>query len=147
MTVESVREIEIRILIDLKIIDCYYYLLSQDDEPDIPLLEVTQFHFTAWPDHGVPSNTSVMLNIIRRVRKLHPYSDPAPLLVHCSAGVGRTGTFIVLDSMLERMKTEESFDIFEFVQRCRQERVLTVQTLVKYVLLHNRIAKECKKCI
>ena len=91
---------------------------------------MTQLHFTAWPDHGVPDNTSVMLNIIRRVRKLHPYSDPRPLLVHCSAGVGRTGTFIVLDSMLERMKTEKSFNIFEFVTNLRKGRISMVQTLV-----------------
>ena len=105
---------------------------KQDDEPHIPPFEVTQLHFTAWPDHGVPSNTSVMLNIIRRVRKLHAYSNPTPLMVHCSAGVGRTGTFIVLDSMLERMKKEKSFNIHEFVQQLREERVWMVQSLVKF---------------
>ena len=73
-----------------------------------------------------------MLNIIGRVRKLHLYSDPTPLLVHCSAGVGRTGTFIVLDSMLERMKTEESFNMLEFVQELRKKRVHTVQILVTH---------------
>ena len=92
---------------------------------------MTQLHFTAWPDHGVPSNTSIMLNIIRRVRKLHPYSDSRPLLVHCSAGVGRTGTFIVLDSMLERMNTEKSFNVLEFVQQLREQRVFMVQSLVR----------------
>ena len=91
---------------------------------------MTQLHFTAWPDHGVPSNTSIILNIIRRVRQLLPYSDPRPLLVHCSAGVGRTGTFIVLDTMLERMKTNKSFNIYEFIQQLREERVFTVQSLV-----------------
>ena len=106
----------------------------QSLEPDVSPLEVTQLHFTAWPDHGVPSNTSIMLNIIRRVRKLHPYSDSQPLLVHCSAGVGRTGTFIVLDSMLERMKNEKSINIFEFVQQLREERVFMVQSLVRKML-------------
>ena len=100
----------------------------------MPPLEVTQLHFTTWPDHGVPSNTSTMLNVIRRVRKLHPYSDTRPLLVHCSAGVGRTGTFIVLDSMLERMNTEKSFNILEFVQQLREQRVFMVQSLVRTVV-------------
>ena len=71
-----------------------------------------------------------MLRIIRYARKHHPYLDPHPLLVHCSAGVGRTGTFIVLDSMLERMKTEESFNVFNFVQQLRGQRVGMIQTLV-----------------
>ena len=110
----------------------------QTSEPGTLPLEVTQLHSTAWPDHGVPENMSVMLSIIRRVRRFHPYSSPKPLLVHCSAGVGRTGTFIVLDSMLERMKTEKSFNIFEFIWQLRAERVEMVQSLViaiTYVIL------------
>ena len=108
----------------------FYCIKIQGYEPGILPLEVTQLHFSAWPDHGVLSNTSVMLSLIRCVRKLHPYSDPSPLLVHCSAGVGRTGTFIVLDSMLERMKTENTFNIFSFVQQLRDQRVCMVQSLV-----------------
>ena len=91
---------------------------------------MTQFHFTSWPDHGTPSDGIAMSKFVKHVRKLHPYSDPRPLLVHCSAGVGRTGTFIVLDSMLERMKTEDSLNIYMFVKQLRHHRVLMVQTLV-----------------
>ena len=97
----------------------------------MPSLEVIQFHFIAWPDHGVPDNCAVMLNFVRRVRMLHPYSDPQPLLVHCSAGVGGTGAFIVLDSMLERMKAEDTLNIYNFVKSLRDQRVLMVQTLVR----------------
>ena len=92
---------------------------------------IRQFHFTIWPDHGVPNNCAVMLNFIRRVRKMHPYSNPCPLLVHCSAGVGRTGTFIVLDTMLERMKEEDTLNVYDYVKLIRQQRVLMVQTLVR----------------
>ena len=99
----------------------------------MPAHDVTQLHFVAWPDHGVPENCAVMLNFIRRVRKLHPYSDPNALLVHCSAGVGRTGAFIVLDSMLERMKTEDTLNVYEFVKQLREQRVLMVQTLVRFI--------------
>ena len=94
-------------------------------------LEVIQFHFVAWPDHGVPDNHALMLNFVRRVRKLHPYSNPCPLLVHCSAGVGRTGTFIVLDTMLERMEGEGTLNIYDYVKQLREQRVLMVQTLVR----------------
>jgi netrin-G3 ligand len=73
-----------------------------------------------------------MVNFIKRVRKTHPYSKQDLLLVHCSAGVGRTGTFITLDSMLERIKTENSVNIFEFVSNLRKQRVLMVQTSVRW---------------
>ena len=97
----------------------------------MPALDVIQLHFVAWPDHGVPDNCAVMVNFIRCVRKVHPYSDPNTLLVHCSAGVGRTGTFIVLDSMLERMKTKDTLNLYDFVKQLREQRVLMVQTSVR----------------
>ena len=106
-------------------------IVFQTSKPQLPPFEVTQFHFVAWPDHGVPDNCAVMLNFIRRVRKLHPYSDPCPLLVHCSAGVGRTGTFIVLDTMIERMKEEDTLNVYDYVKQLREQRVLMVQTLVR----------------
>ena len=69
------------------------------------------------------------------MRAVHPYSDPSTLLVHCSAGVGRTGTFIVLDSMLERMKTENTLNIYEFLQQLRVQRAQMVQTQVILTLI------------
>ena len=110
------------------------YPCFQDLEPDTQPFEVTLFHYLAWPDHGVPANAISMVNFIKRVRKTHPYSRQDLLLVHCSAGVGRTGTFITLDSMMERIKTEDTINIFEFVRDLRQQRVLMVQTSVSFLL-------------
>ena len=93
---------------------------------------MTLFHYLGWPDHGVPVNAISMINFIRRVRRSHPYSNTCTMVVHCSAGVGRTGTFITLDYMLERIKTDNSLNIFEFVTGLRKQRVLMVQTLVSY---------------
>ena len=110
------------------------HCLYQNEEPDTQPFEVTLFHYLAWPDHGVPANAISMVNFIKRVRKAHPYSSQDLLLVHCSAGVGRTGTFITLDSMMERIKAEDSINIFEFVTNLRKQRVLMVQTSVS--LMH-----------
>ena len=92
---------------------------------------MTQYHFTAWPDHGVPKFATSLITFIRRVQRGHNKNDGFPLLVHCSAGVGRTGTFVLLDSMLERIKSEDSVNVYEFLFNLRSKRVLMVQTLVR----------------
>ena len=94
-------------------------------------LKVSQHHFTSWPDHGVPKFATSLLSFIRRVQKEHNKDMGVPLLVHCSAGVGRTGTFITLDAMLERIKSEQSVNVYEFVKNMRKRRVLMVQTMVR----------------
>lgn len=66
--------------------------------------EIKHFQFTAWPDHGVPDHPTQLLMFVRRVRYANP-PDSGPVVVHCSAGVGRTGCFIVIDTMLERLRT------------------------------------------
>ena len=101
--------------------------LLQISNPSENSLEVTQFHYQTWPDHGVPTNAMSLVNFIKQVNKVHPPSHKYPLLVHCSAGVGRTGTFIVLDSMMQRIKTEENVNIFEFVMNLRTKRMRMVQ--------------------
>ena len=93
-------------------------------------MEVTHFFYLAWPDHGVPSNAMSLINFIERVRLSHPPSHPHPLLVHCSAGVGRTGTFIVLDMELQRIKDMGVVNVFGCVEKLRRQRVQMVQTLV-----------------
>lgn len=93
-------------------------------------LKVTQYHFISWPDHGVPKFATSLISFIRLVQKGHNKDLGKPLLVHCSAGVGRTGTFLTLDSMLERIKAEKSVNVYQFVWNMRQQRVLMVQTLV-----------------
>ena len=99
----------------------------QISNPGENLLEVTQLHYLNWPDHGVPTNAMSIVNFIKQVNKVHPSSHQYPLLVHCSAGVGRTGTFIVLDSMMQRIKAEGNVNIFEFVMKLRTKRMRMVQ--------------------
>ena len=93
-------------------------------------MKVTQLQYQAWPDHGVPTNAMSIVNFIKQVNKVHPSSHQYPLLVHCSAGVGRTGTFIVLDSMMQRIKAEGNITILEFLIKLRTKRMLMVQSEV-----------------
>lgn len=98
----------------------------------MPLL-VTHYHFLGWPDHGVPKFATSLVEFIRRVR--HGYVSESPILVHCSAGAGRTGTYITLDAMLERMKELDNINVYEFVRNMRAKRVQMVQTLVGFISL------------
>ena len=91
---------------------------------------MTHFHYTAWPDHGVPQFATSLIGFINRVQKSHDKSKPAPLLVHCSAGVGRTGTFVMLDTMIDRLRNEDSLNVYEFLKHMRGKRMYMVQTLV-----------------
>lgn len=105
-------------------------LISQNTLKSAPHLVITQYNFTAWPDHGVPKNSYTLISFIQRVQKLYNKKSSAPKLVHCSAGVGRTGTFILLDMMLEKMKEEDSIDVYAALCKLRRCRVKMVQTLV-----------------
>nr|CAH7755220.1 unnamed protein product [Callosobruchus chinensis] len=100
--------------------------------------EVKQLQFTAWPDHGVPDHPAPFLQFLRRVRSLNP-PEAGPIIVHCSAGVGRTGCFIVIDSMLERMRHEKTVDIYGHVTCLRAQRNYMVQTEDQYVFIHDAL--------
>ena len=63
--------------------------------------------FQAWPDHGVPSDPGCVLNFLHDVNKRQEDIPSAgPVVVHCSAGIGRTGTFIVIDMILDQIKRQ-----------------------------------------
>uniref|UniRef100_A0A4W5QGT8 Receptor-type tyrosine-protein phosphatase F n=1 Tax=Hucho hucho TaxID=62062 RepID=A0A4W5QGT8_9TELE len=100
--------------------------------------EVRQFQFMAWPDHGVPEYPTPTLAFLRRVKACNP-TDAGPMVVHCSAGVGRTGCFIVIEAMLERMKHEKSVDIYGHVTCMRAQRNYMVQTEDQYVFIHEAL--------
>ncbi|XP_020557863.1 receptor-type tyrosine-protein phosphatase F isoform X7 [Oryzias latipes] len=98
--------------------------------------EVRQFQFLAWPDHGVPEYPTPFLAFVHRVKACNP-QRAGPMVVHCSAGVGRTGCFIVIDAMLDRLKREKSVDIYGQVTCMRAQRNYMVQTEDQYVFIHD----------
>ena len=99
---------------------------------------VTQLQFTTWPDHGVPDETSGPISFVREVRS-YIRSEHGPIVVHCSAGVGRTGTFIAIDTLLQQIKEHHSVDIYGFACEMRQHRNHMIQTEAQYVFVHKAI--------
>ncbi|NXY04444.1 PTPRA phosphatase, partial [Pteruthius melanotis] len=99
---------------------------------------VTQFHFTSWPDFGVPFTPIGMLKFLKKVKTCNPQYAGA-IVVHCSAGVGRTGTFIVIDAMLDMMHAERKVDVYGFVSRIRAQRCQMVQTDMQYVFIYQAL--------
>lgn len=100
---------------------------------------IRQYHFLAWPDHGVPSSPLPLLHMIQAVETYHTQrvqelqqnsgtDNPprSPILVHCSAGIGRTGAFIIIHTALKKLreesKTFNDINMKELVSRIRQQR-------------------------
>uniref|UniRef100_A0A1I8PP92 protein-tyrosine-phosphatase n=1 Tax=Stomoxys calcitrans TaxID=35570 RepID=A0A1I8PP92_STOCA len=96
---------------------------------------VVHFYFKKWPDHGCPTDPMNLITFVRKVKaeKIPSYS---PIVVHCSAGVGRTGTFIGLDIIMQRLKNESKINIYETVKKLRFQRMKMVQSLVQYTFLY-----------
>nr|XP_015193872.1 PREDICTED: receptor-type tyrosine-protein phosphatase eta isoform X3 [Lepisosteus oculatus] len=95
------------------------------------------FHFTAWPDHGVPETTELLISFRHLVREhMDQFSRNSPTIVHCSAGVGRTGTFIAIDTIIYQIEREGIVDVYGIVHSLRMHRPLMVQTEDQYVFLN-----------
>ncbi|XP_063962716.1 receptor-type tyrosine-protein phosphatase mu-like isoform X1 [Lytechinus pictus] len=114
-----------------------------DDDADEEKRTITQYHYLSWPDMGVPEHYTTLINFTESVKKHHRRLQSAghesPMLVHCSAGVGRTGTFICLYNMLDMMREEGKIDIFGFVSKMRDNRFKMVQTKEQYIFLYNAL--------
>ncbi|XP_033845040.1 receptor-type tyrosine-protein phosphatase beta isoform X2 [Periophthalmus magnuspinnatus] len=112
------------------------FKISSESSCSYPRL-VRHFHYTVWPDHGVPESTQSLIQFVRTVRD---YVDRSPstgaTVVHCSAGVGRTGTFIALDRVLQQLDSKGTIDLYGCVFDLRLHRQHMVQTECQYSFLH-----------
>jgi len=107
------------------------FLLTSDDAPPRTL---TQYHFTEWPDHDVPDLTAI-LDFHKRIRQCHA----GMLVVHCSAGVGRTGSFCAIDMLLSKLVNGEPINIPETVATLRKYRMHMCQTLEQYTFIYDLV--------
>ncbi|XP_041357061.1 receptor-type tyrosine-protein phosphatase epsilon-like isoform X2 [Gigantopelta aegis] len=112
------------------------HCITEDSSPRV----VKHFHYTSWPDRGVPTDIASLVEFYIKVDKTAAHNSD-PLVVHCSAGIGRTGTFLALAYLVEASKHQDFVDIFTCVSRMRHERVNMVQTQEQYEFLHDALVE------
>ncbi|XP_071799455.1 receptor-type tyrosine-protein phosphatase T-like isoform X3 [Asterias amurensis] len=116
------------------------FSLSHEAE-DQQSRKVRQFHYTTWPDMGLPQDPSKVVDLVKIVKEYSPNSC-GPMVVHCSAGVGRTGTFIILDAMLDQAKAEGKVDVWNFARGMRDRRMKMIQTSAQYEFVFDALLDE-----
>jgi len=111
------------------------FLLAKGDNSRI----VFQLHFTAWPDQGVPSSTKGIRQLVKYVNMIRSPRD-SPIVVHCSAGIGRTGSFIAIHHTISCLvQGQPEPNILELIYQMRTERIGMVQTEKQYEFIYQAI--------
>ncbi|XP_061195009.1 receptor-type tyrosine-protein phosphatase epsilon-like [Saccostrea echinata] len=93
---------------------------------------VTQYHYTAWPDHGTPEPLCLVV-FLDHVTRIGSSQNDSPTIVHCSAGIGRTGTYIALDALERIGRKRKKVNVAEYVKKMRENRMNMVQTYEQYM--------------
>ena len=91
-----------------------------------------QFQYTGWPEEGIPDAGTGLIDLVGQVQKWQRNSGTHPIVVHCSGGSGRTGTFVAISILLERLKTEGVVDVFHTARTLRLQRPGLIHTVVSH---------------
>ncbi|XP_014226420.1 tyrosine-protein phosphatase 69D [Trichogramma pretiosum] len=100
--------------------------------------KIVQYHFLTWKDFMAPEHASAILRFIKRVNEAYSL-EKGPILVHCSAGVGRTGTLVALDSLMQQLADEGQVSIFNTVCDLRHQRNFLVQSMKQYIFIYRAL--------
>jgi len=119
------------------------FLVCKDDD----IRQICQIHYLEWPDHGVPKNTLGIRSLCARVNLLQRGNECSPIVVHCSAGIGRSGSFIAVHHILNQINNKTSFNVLDTVLKMRQDRAGMVQTEDQYWFIHQAIHDDMKNPI
>lgn len=116
-----------------------HFILTKTSDP-LFKRKIYHYHFRIWPDHGVPSEPGAVLNFLHEMNECYRTNvDPGPVVVHCSAGIGRSGTFIVIDVILDIVRQQGldcEIDIQRTIQMVRSQRSGMVQTEAQYQFVY-----------
>jgi len=130
----TVEEKEVHTGLLLRKIEVCFESVHGDGEAHV----VQQLHLTNWPDHGVPDHVNGLLAFLRVASN---FRDSEYSVIHCSAGVGRTGTYLALLSLTQQIQAGcDSIDIKQTVCDLRGKRPKMVQTREQYVFIYQCIA-------
>jgi protein tyrosine phosphatase len=102
---------------------------------------VTHYQFTSWRDHQVPESAFPLLEFHRRLTENHR-PNKGPIVLHCSAGVGRSGAFALLDTALGQAAGERRMDVPDILTRLRGQRMKMVQTPEQYIFVHKAVLEK-----
>nr|XP_034321094.1 receptor-type tyrosine-protein phosphatase epsilon-like [Crassostrea gigas] len=104
---------------------------------------VMQYHYTTWPDHGTPDPLRLVV-FHCHVMRTRSNKIKSPTVVHCSAGIGRTGTYIALDALYKAGKASGKINVAEYVKIMRANRMNMVQTYEQYMTIYLALNEEFK---
>ena len=138
---------------DLKVqlYDCQnapdYKVRKLDVSSSTEAREVVHVQFVSWPDRSAPEEPGLLLQLIEVCSALSGQYNPkgTPWVVHCSAGVGRTGTFIAVEQLLRMLKSQDSVDVFNHVYNLRKERCFMVQSEAQYVYVYKCLLEHLRR--
>ncbi|RXN09343.1 tyrosine- phosphatase non-receptor type 4-like isoform X1 [Labeo rohita] len=102
--------------------------------------QICQMQYLAWPDHGVPDDSSDFLNFVSQVRSKRA-DTPEPVVVHCSAGIGRTGVLITMETAMCLIESGQSVYPLDIVRTMRDQRAMMIQTPSQYRFVCEAILK------
>lgn len=104
--------------------------------------KIHHYQYVTWPDHGVPESPIAVMRMLASVRERQPLEDEWPIVIHCSAGCGRTGTLAAIDhvwGMLKEHVFEAQFSVYEIICEYRKRRQSIVQTADQYLYVYKAV--------